>query len=156
MASSYITDSNDYLRVVAYELEAGNEVDFDITGEDLGNGYTDTSSHAAWYAKGSYATSYNGGDEMTRPPGTVGCAHTTEPNDQYTYPTGISHVRCVEDGVILFVQQLNEPLDNWNYEVVTGDFESTGGYAIEADGQIRSIEAGNNNFDSPVLHINVR
>lgn len=132
-----LIDSNDYIRVIECSMNPGDVAVFDVTGTPLGNGFVDTSCHAAWYVEGEFQTSYNGGVKLPRRD-EVGCSHPTDPDNKYTYPEGKSTVECIAGpGRILFVLQVDQDreLDKWEYEVSSSS-STPGMYIINEQGKI--------------------
>jgi hypothetical protein len=151
-----LLDSDGYLRVVGLFLEAGDDIEFDVTGTDLGTGFTDVSCHVAWYVEGEFLAYYNGGSPHLRISPSIGCVCPTEPNDHYTYPTGKARAECVKPGHIYMVEQsAKENKDQWQFALVDGEFTGSG-YLIHADGTIESLSEGVHSAPAVSLHIQVK
>lgn len=151
-----LVSQNSYIRIISAIMEVGDEAGFDVTGEDLGNGFLDTSCHVGWYVTGRYMTRYEGFPEIERLPG-VGCAHVTVPDDQYTFPKGRALVRCVEAGRIYFIEQLIQPPpDKWTFDLLApGTPLENDCIVVKQDGEILDAAAGTQ-FDETVLFIEIR
>lgn len=152
MRTKILNGDDPLLRVAEVIFNEGDSRSFTVEGDDLGNGFMDTSCHAGWYVAGQFISSYPGmGDRVRR--NAIGCTHQTDPDEPHIFPKAEVTVRCTKGpGRILFIDQHDKstPL-RFRQELVVGEyhFDRDGVLVQSVDGAIAHFTAGDTIYQKP-------